>query len=67
MVISVKSEKEKAQNGKLYDANNDPELLSERDLCKKMCFEYNRLSPFRKEERAAILKKILGNTGEAFF
>ncbi|MCE5224835.1 MAG: sugar O-acetyltransferase [Porphyromonadaceae bacterium] len=60
----MKSEKEKAQVGELYDANNDPELLSERDLCKNLCFEYNRLPPFQKKERAAILKRILENTSE---
>lgn len=38
MVIDMKSEKEKAQVGELYDANNDPGLLSERDLCKKSMF-----------------------------
>lgn len=41
-----------------------------RDFCrngiyaKNLCFEYNRLPPFQKKERAAILKRILGNTSE---
>ena len=62
----MKSEKEKAIEGELYDANNDSQLILERDTCKKLCFEYNHLSPSQKEKRAAIIKKMFGKTGKTF-
>lgn len=62
----MESEKEKAKAGKLYDANFDEELLKDRDLCKEACYEYNRLPPARKAERAAILRRLLGKTGKEF-
>lgn len=62
----MKSEKEKAKDGELYDANYDPEILADRDLCKEMCFEYNSLPPSRKEERNRIIKKLFGKTGDSF-
>lgn len=62
----MESEKEKAKAGKLYDANFDEELLKDRDLCKEACYEYNRLPPARKAERAAILRRLLGETGKEF-
>lgn len=62
----MESEKEKAKAGKLYDANFDEELLKDRDLCKAACYEYNRLPPARKVERAAILRRLLGKTGKEF-
>ncbi len=36
----MKTEKEKAGEGLLYDANYDAELLAERVVCKEMCFEH---------------------------
>ena len=42
----MESEKAKAKAGKLYDANNDIELVSEREACKEVCYELNPcLSP----------------------
>lgn len=58
------TEKEKAQAGLLYDGNYDKELLNDRIRCKDMCAEYNRLMPSQTEERKALLKKLLGKTGE---
>ena len=37
----MESEKAKAKAGKLYDANNDIELVSEREACKEVCYELN--------------------------
>ena len=34
------TEREKMQQGLLYDANYDEELLAERIRCKDLCFEY---------------------------
>lgn len=58
------TEKEKAQAGMLYDANYDLTLEKERLKCKDLCYEYNQLRPSRTEERKALLKRILGKTGE---
>ena len=38
----MESEKAKAKAGKLYDANNDIELVSEREACKEVCYELRR-------------------------
>lgn len=60
------TEKEKAQAGLLYKSNGE-ELKSELMRCKNLCAEYNRLMPSQTEERKALLKKILGKTGENFW
>lgn len=62
----MKSEKEKMQEGVLYDANNDLELISERQACKELCHEYNLLSPSQIERRKELLRRLLGRTGERF-
>ena len=41
------TEKEKARQGLLYDANYDEELLAERRRCKELCFQFNQLSPWQ--------------------
>ena len=61
------NEKEKMLKGLLYDANYDKELADERIRCKCLCKQYNDLSPDKIEERKALLKKILGKTGENFW
>lgn len=60
------TEKEKCQRGELYDANYDAELIKERLLCKEILHEYNLLPPSEKGRREAILRKLLGKTGESF-
>lgn len=62
----MKSEKEKAVDGELYNANYDKELLEERDRCKELCFEYNSLPPTRKKERTQLLAKLLGKVGSNY-
>lgn len=62
----METEKEKARKGKLYDANYDAELLAERDRCKNLCFEYNRLRPSQKAERQALIRRLFGKTGKSF-
>lgn len=44
----MESEKAKAKAGKLYDANNDIELVSEREACKEVCYELNSLRPSQR-------------------
>ncbi|WP_312336134.1 sugar O-acetyltransferase [Anaerospora hongkongensis] len=60
------TEKEKAQKGCLYDANNDAALLEERRICKDLCFEYNSLRPSLLDERITLMKTIIGKTKENF-
>lgn len=59
----MKTEKEKAKKGLLYDANYDAELVRERVVCKGLCYEYNQLHPSLLEEHKRILKRLLGKTG----
>lgn len=60
------TEKEKMLAGLIYDANNDPDLIRERAACKDLCWEFNRLRPSQTEEQAALLRRLLGRTGENF-
>lgn len=62
----MKTEKEKAHLGELYDANFNMELVAERDVCKDLCFEYNQLPPSQKEDRASLLRILLGKMGKTF-
>ena len=58
------TEKEKCKAGLLYDANDDPELIQERMICKDLCLEYNGLKNSDTEGRKRLIKKILGTTKE---
>ena len=59
------TEREKMLTGELYNAE-DPELVSLRQTCKELCHTCNQLSPGRTEERNALLRRLLGRTGEQF-
>lgn len=48
----------------MYDANYDVELEQERLECKMLCQEYNHLPIKDLGRRRALIKKILGKTGE---
>ena len=60
------TEKEKRAQGLLYDANYNPEISQELLACKDICFQYNQILPSHEEERRALMKQLLGKTGEAF-
>ena len=60
------SEKEKCRQGELYDANNDAELIAEREACKLLCHEYNQLLPSDTKHRKEIIVKLFGKTGRNF-
>ena len=60
------NEWEKGQNGYLYDANNDPEIIKKHLKCLDDCFELNNISPYRKVEREEKLKEIIGEIGSDF-
>ena len=59
-------EKEKCRQGRLYDANNDAELIAERQACKLLCHEYNHLPPSETKRRNDIIIKLFGKTGRCF-
>lgn len=56
----MKTEKEKARAGCLYDANYDEELLRERTACAEMTHELNLLRPSQVQEREELLRRLLG-------
>lgn len=60
------SEKKKMLNGEIYNPALDYKLFSERQKCKKKCYQYNLLSPEKLMERNNILSEILGKTGKIF-
>ena len=60
----MKTEKEKAREGILYDANNDAELVAERLAAADMTYELNRLHPSQVAEREAVIRRLLGRTGK---
>ncbi len=60
------TEKEKCHKGLLYNANYDKELIAERNACKILCDEYNRLAYIDAEEKNDLMRKILGSVGEGF-
>ena len=57
------SEKEKMKAGHLYQSY-DQELYREREICKRMLYEYNCYTPVQKEEKDVLLKKLLNCKGE---
>lgn len=57
------SEKEKMLEGHLYQPYSK-ELYKDREFCKGMLYEYNRLNPLKRDERDLILKKLLKCKGE---
>ncbi len=58
------NEKEKMLKGLWYDANNDSELIDQRNKTMDLCFKLNHTSPLDKEERALILKKLIYKLGD---
>lgn len=61
------NEKEKMLAGELYDANYNEDLLKERMQAKEICYEYNTLKPSKIKEKAALLKKLLGQVQERYW
>ena len=54
------TEWEKAQEGYLYDANNDEAILAARLRCDDLCWEYNQCRPSDLPRRQELLRRILG-------
>lgn len=62
----MSAEKEKMATGELYDANNSPELLAERNACKVLCQQYNSMPYEATAGRVALLRRIIGSAGSNF-
>jgi len=60
------TEWDKAQGGFLYDANYDQELFQARARCADLCYELNHCRPSDRARQEAILRELLGRTGERF-
>lgn len=58
------TEKEKRDNGELYNPNYDEELIQEMRKAKELCYKYNNINPLNLEERKEFIKRILGKTKE---
>ena len=58
------TDREKRDSGLLFDYTADPEMTQEHYACKDKCFAYNNIPPSHIEERTALLKELLGKTGE---
>lgn len=58
------TEREKAAAGYLYNANYDEEIINTITACNDLCFEFNKIKPSDRNAQTALLKKILGKTGE---
>lgn len=50
--------------GRLYDANNDPQVREALDECKELCFDYNQMRPSDRAARLEALREIVGSMGE---
>lgn len=55
----MKTEKQKAAEGLLYDANNDPELQQEMMNTRCLLHEYNLLPPDHTTEREQLIHRIV--------
>ena len=65
MEVITMTEWEKMVSGQLY--NSEADALKELRLrCKRLCHTCNHLSPDQDEERTALLRQLLGKTGEHF-
>ena len=64
--MKMKTEKEKAREGILYDANYDEELVAERIAAADITYMLNSLKPSQVAEREAVIRRLLGRTGKNF-
>lgn len=60
------TEMEKMQQGLLYDANYDEELIQARTRCKDLCFEFNQMKPSLAAEQEKLIRSLFGKTGKQF-
>lgn len=53
-------------SGELYSASANTTLLDLLTDCHEQCYDYNQLRPSQATERTALMRRILGSTGERF-
>lgn len=61
------TEFEKAQQGYLYDANYNEEIIMQKFKCEDLCYELNMFKPSEIEKRNRIIRKIFGRIDGEFF
>lgn len=59
------TEWEKAQNGFLYDANYDEEIVVARKRCADLCYEFNNCRPLDINKQRELLNAIFGSIKES--
>ena len=64
MTYKQQQELEKMMSGDLYDATNNTTLLDLLTQTQEMCHDYNLLRPSQTAERDALMRRILGKTGQ---
>lgn len=60
------TEWEKAQQGYLYDANYDKDIIKARQKCADLCYEFNRCKPSDTIKQENIIQELLGKTKQSF-
>lgn len=60
-VGGIMTEWEKAQQGYLYDANYDQDIIQIRTKCADLCYEFNACRPSDTQTQKAIIKRLLGD------
>lgn len=66
MTDKQQQELEKMMSGDLYDATNNTTLLDLLTQTQELCHAYNLLRPSQTAERQALMRRILGKTGQRF-
>jgi len=66
MTDKQQQELEKMMSGDLYDATNNTTLLDLLTQTQELCHDYNLLRPSQTAERDALMRRILGKTGQRF-
>lgn len=61
---SQQKELDKMMSGEPYDASENTELLDILQQTQEMCRDYNNLRPSDQDGKDALIKRILGKTGE---
>ena len=60
------TEKEKRENGQIYNPNYDKELRAEMLRAQELCFDYNNIRPSNLNDRIMQIRKIVGKIGKNF-
>ena len=66
MTERQQEELRKMMSGELYDATSNTTLLDLLTKTQELCYDYNQLRPSQVAERTALMRRILGKTGERF-